>query len=132
MVRYLSDEWIAAADDAVRSDANSAPAGRIVVDQYIDDVASYRIRIDRGDCAIVSLRNGDDGHRGSDGHDADVVFRQSAETARAVAMGETDAHQAFLLGQIRFEGNIDLLIRRRDAFDWLASRLAPVIASTEF
>ena len=59
-------------------------------------------------------------------------FHQDLDTAQAVAQGTTDAHQAFLLGQITFEGSIDVLIERRDAFTWLAAVLAPVLATTTF
>lgn len=80
--------------------------------------------IERGACSITPL---DDSST-----PADAIFRQSIETARAVAQGTTDAHQAFLLGHIIFEGNIDVLIERRDAFTWLADALVPVLAETVF
>lgn len=62
--------------------------------------------------------------------DADATFRQSLATARAIASGETDAHQAFLLGEIRFEGTIEALIEHRDSLQWLHQALAPVMATT--
>lgn len=63
---------------------------------------------------------------------ADAVFRQSFATARAIAEGSSDAHQAFLLGDIRFEGSIDALITHRASFDWLEQTLAPVMAATSW
>ena len=60
----------------------------------------------------------------------DAVFRQSIDTARAIAQGDTDAHQAFLLGDIRFEGSIDALITHRASFEWLEQTLAPVMEAT--
>ena len=96
----------------------------MVVDQLVHDVVDYRVIIERDACSISLLNN--------DLPPADAVFRQSRDTAQAVAQGTTDAHQAFLLGQITFEGNIDVLIERRDAFTWLASALAPVLATTTF
>jgi len=124
-VRYLSKDWIAAADAAVKATATSAPAGRVVVDQTIDDVVSYRVTIDATDPSVIEVS----GH----GHtEADATFRQTAATASAVAQGHTDAHQAFLLGHIQFTGDISLLIERRSSFEWLASALAPVLAKTTF
>lgn len=125
-VRYLSKEWIAAADAAVRNAAATAPAERVVIDQVIEDAVSYRVTISHDDASIQPLV-------------AEVVdteanarFTQSLATATAVAQGTTDAHQAFLLGHIRFEGDVDLLITRRPAFAWLESVLAPVLAKTIF
>lgn len=128
VVRYLSQEWIAAADEAVRAAAAQAPPGQLVIDQHVTDVVSYRIRVSRGDCS-VSVPVPDTGSgKGS----ADATFTQGFDTAQAVASGETDAHQAFLLGRITFTGDADVLIQRRDAFTWLAEALAPVMAATDF
>jgi len=115
-MRYLSNEWIKAANTMVQAAASAAPANRVVVDQRVNDAINYRITLERDDCAIVSI---DDAETDTDGPAADAVFRQSLDTARALAQGTTDAHQAFLLGQITFEGNIDVLIERRDALTWL-------------
>lgn len=123
-MRYLSDEWIQAADAAVKAAASTAPAARVVVDQLVRDTANYRVIIERDACSIATLEQGL--------ALADAVFRQSLATAKAVAQGTTDAHQAFLLGQITFEGNIEILIERRDAFTWLAATLEPVLAATSF
>lgn len=129
IVRYLSNEWIQAANAAVQAASSTAPEARVVVDQRVSKAVDYRITIQRDACAIVSLESTT---ASSDSPAADAVFRQSLDTARAVAQGTTDAHQAFLLGQITFEGNIAVLIERRDAFTWLASALAPVLAKTTF
>gem|GEM_PF-892394 len=125
-MRYLSEEWIAAADAALRQAAASAPAARIVVDQVIEGAASYRVIIEQNAASITLL------DAAADHGAADAVFRQQAATAAAVAKGTTDAHQAFLLGHIRFEGAIDVLIERREAFEWLETALAPVLAETVF
>lgn len=136
-VRYLSSEWIAASNEAVQSAAASAPAEPLVIDQHVEGVIRYRVRIQTGSCSITELSRGSDGPaHGPDGDSAaetaDATFAQDLETARAVASGRTDAHQAFLLGRIAFSGDADLLIERRDAFAWLAETLAPVMARTDF
>lgn len=125
-VRYLSEEWIQAANAAVEAAADAAPVAGVVIDQHVADTISYRIVIEQHACSIVEFG----GEPPTPA--ADAVFRQSLDTAYAVAQGTTDAHQAFLLGQITFEGAIDVLIERRDAFGWLESALKPVLAATTF
>lgn len=125
-MRYLSEEWILAADACVRSASAAAPSGRIVIDQVIEDACSYRITIEQDAASITQI----DGQTQVSA--ADARFRQTAATAAAVAQGHTDAHQAFLLGQIRFEGDISILIDRREALVWLETVLAPVMSETVF
>jgi hypothetical protein len=122
-VQYLSSEWIAAANTVVEAAARTAPVAPVVIDQYVDGATNYRVMIERDACSIVSFKDPPPGP-------PDASFRQNIETARAVAQRTTDAHQAFLLGHIRFEGNSDLLIERRDAFRWLEATLAPLLAKT--
>ena len=124
-MQYLRPEWIAAANTAVKAAATAAPVTPVIIDQYVDGATNYRVTIERDACSIVSFES-------AAARPADASFHQNIETARAVAQGTTDAHQAFLLGLIRFEGNIDLLIERRDAFDWLEATLAPLLAKTTF
>ena len=128
-VRYLSEEWLAAADRAVR-DASPAPSGSLVIDQRVEledgqPATSIRWRTTLGAESRVAVVS-------DDADPADAVFSQSFATARAVAQGDTDAHQAFLLGDIRFEGSIDALITHRAAFEWLEQALAPVMAATSW
>ena len=129
VVRYLSDEWIQAADRAVRAAAAIAPAERLVIDQHIDGASSYRVIVERDACSVTTIGTPS---AASSSEAADAAFRQSVETAQAVAQGATDAHQAFLLGHITFVGDVDVLIARRDAFAWLEAALAPVMADTTF
>jgi hypothetical protein len=125
-MRYLSPDWIEAADAAVRDAAATAPTPGVVVDQHVDGVTGYRVTVDRHRSSLVAIDPADSGGV------ADAVFHQSESTARAIAQGTTDAHQAFLLGHLRFEGDIEILIERRQAFDWLAQVLAPLMARTTF
>lgn len=124
-MRYLSNEWIEAANDAVTAAAANAPTDRLVIDQHIDGASSYRVIVERDACSITTLAQ-------PGAETAHASFRQSAATAQAVAQRTTDAHQAFLLGHITFEGSVDILIARRDAFAWLEAALAPLMARTTF
>lgn len=124
---YLSDEWLAAADAAIRTAAATAPAGRLIIEQHIDELVSYRVVIAPDEACLSRL---EDDRPTLDR--ADAVFSQSEATARSIARRDTDAHQAFLLGQIRFDGDVDVLITHREAFAWLDEVLAPVVAATSF
>lgn len=125
-MHYLSDEWITAADAAIQAASATAPSGQVIVDQIVEGACSYRVIIDQGASSITPL------DEQASLAPADASFRQTAATAAAVAQGHTDAHQAFLLGQIRFEGDINILIERREALIWLETVLAPVIALSVF
>ena len=124
-MRYLSDEWFEAADEAVQV-ASPAPA-QLIIDQHIDDELTWRVTMGT-DSSIRRLAS----LPADDRDAADATFRQSRRTAAAIARGETDAHQAFLLGDVRFEGDIDSVIERREALDWLHAALEPVMARTSW
>ena len=124
-MRYLSSEWIDAANEAVAVVAATAPVERLIIDQHIAGASSYRVSIERDACSVTALA-------GDTEPEPDASFRQSAATAQALAQRTTDAHQAFLLGHITFEGNVDVLIARRDAFSWLEAALAPLMRRTQF
>lgn len=121
-VRYLSDDWLAAADRAVRRAGEPAPSS-IVIDQWVDGAGGFRVVIGP-EASVAALR--------ADTNDdvAAATFRQTLETARAIATGATDAHQAFLLGRIEFSGDLDRVIAARDALAWLEATLAPVMEET--
>lgn len=125
-MRYLSKEWIAAADAAVRANAANAPTTRLTIDQHVGSDLKYRVVVEQNASSVSLI---DDS---AVADSADAVFSQSRETAKAIALGDTDAHQAFLLGHITYSGNVSVLIQRRDAFAWLQDALAPVIAATSF
>lgn len=128
-MRYLSDEWFEQADAAVQAANDAAPPGRVVVDQTIlspeHPPVTYRVTIERGQSSIVRSTDPTAG-------EPDAHFEQQAATAAAIVQGETDAHQAFLLGNISFRGDIAVLIEQRAAFEWLEATLAPVLAKTTF
>ncbi|MEM7093476.1 MAG: hypothetical protein AAF567_10780 [Actinomycetota bacterium] len=122
-MQYLSDAWFAAADAAVRG-AGPAPSGPLTIVQQVDGVGAWKVTLG----ASPEIRRFAPGVEEA----ADATFRQTAETARRIARGETDAHQAFLLGDISFDGDITRLIEHRAALDWLEAALAPVMAATEW
>jgi hypothetical protein len=125
-MEFLSAAWIDAADAAVKKLASTAPQGSLTIDQHIPGRVSYRVVIDRVEAGVFAV-DADGPPLGA----PDAAFTQTEATARSLAAGDTDAHQAFLLGQISFDGDIDMVIARREALTWLQAALAPVMASTE-
>jgi len=122
----LSQDWFTAAHAAVQVNEASAPPTRLTIDQRVGEQIRYRVVIERDACSIAPIK---------DSHEvdaADAVFDQEMHTAVSIAQGYTDAHQAFLLGHIRYCGNVNVLIERRDAFEWLQAALAPLMATTSF
>lgn len=125
-MHYLSKEWLDAANSAVQAQQSSAPLARLTIDQHVGTEVSYRVIVERDASSVTPI---DDAH---DRAAADAVFHQERETAVAIAQGDTDAHQAFLLGDISYSGDVSVLIERREAFDWLQATLTPLMADTSF
>jgi len=138
----LSDAWFHAVQAAFDAAASPAP-GRLVLDQHFSDRPDDGYRIVLGESSTITpLRDlPDDGYRivlgesssitplrdlPVDGPAPDASFTQSLESAQAIARGEADAHQAFLLGDIDFTGDISTLITHRPSLDWLAEVMVRV------
>ena len=103
VTQYLSDEWIQAADAALRASALRTSEGdRFTVEQRVDDMAFHMVFDDEGArvCAGPAV-------------DPEVVFRQSWDTAVAIARGELSSEEAVLNGEITFEGNPMALLSYR-------------------
>lgn len=113
MPRYLTEEWIDAAQRAVESDAALANATKdvqLTVQQVVtggpDGDAAYHVVIDDG---IVRVVNGEAGN-------ATVTFVQNWETATAIGRGELSAQGAFMTGRIRVRGDLPKLVEYGSLF----------------
>ena len=103
MLEYLSDEWIQAADAALRASGLRAPDGeRFAVEQQVGEVVFHMVFDSDG----ASVRTGA-------AADPAVVFCQSWDTAVAIAQGEQSAEEAVLNGEITFEGDPMALLSHR-------------------
>ena len=128
MVRFLSPEWIAALDEAVRDDAGlrAATAGvRLTVEQHVTDrdgEVVYHVVVDDGRVAVAA---------GAVDH-ADVTFVQDRDTATAIGDGTATAQDAFMSGRLRVSGDVPLLIRCKDALTNLDHALAGVRDHTTY
>ena len=129
MARYLSDEWLAALDDAAQQSSalRTATAGVHLVVQHVVSGApsgdvSYHVVIDDG---VVRFRPGV-------ADDATVTCRQDHATAVAVAKGELSAQAAFLNGTMSVRGDLTTLAAHGDALTGVDGALDSVRAATEF
>ena len=91
----MSEEWINEADAALRaSGLRAANGGRFAVEQHVGELV-YHLVFDL--------------HRAYIGlgpvTDPTVVFKQSRDTAGAIARGELSAEEAVLNGEVTFEGD---------------------------
>ncbi len=103
MLEYLSDEWIQAADAALRASGLRAPDGeRFAVEQQVGEVVFHMVFDSDG----ASVRTGA-------ATDPAVVFYQRRNTAVAIAQGEQSAEEAVLNGEITFEGDPMALLSHR-------------------
>ena len=129
MVRFLSDGWVAALNEAAASSRELAQATagtRLSVQQIVrrgpgDDVA-YVVRID---CGTVSVAPGRDPA-------ADVTVSEDLDTAAAVARGELNPQVAFLTGRVRVSGDVGRLVAEYEALAGLEDVFAPVRAATSY
>ena len=131
MARYLSDEWLAALDEAARAsdDLRSVAQGvHLVVEHIVVDGAPdggelrYHVVVDDG---AVSFRPGAAAV-------ATVSFRENRATAAAVARGELAAQAAFLAGGIRIGGDLTALVDHAAALARLDGALAEVRSATTY
>lgn len=124
-MQYLSDVWIAAANRALSSVTTDTGPTPLVVVQHVVDARSYLITLGEDGASLVSLDN-------DFAPENALTFTQNWATACGVAQSVTDAHQAFLLGDIAFTGDIATLIDRAGLLEQIAAALAPVMEATTF
>jgi putative sterol carrier protein len=127
--RYLTQEWIDAAQRAVESDAALAAATQhvqLTVQQVVtggpDGDSAYHVAIDGGAVRVVS----------GEASDATVTFIQDWETATAIGRGELSAQGAFMTGLIRVRGDLPKLIEYGDLFGGVDDVFAELRAQTTY
>lgn len=127
-MRYLSDEWIAAVGREIQTDktvAAAAAAHAVSVTQVVTDTpfgdVTYHLVCADGRATFAA------GEAPSD-----VTFRQSYDTAVAIARGELNAAESFITGKVRFSGNHEKVIAAQDFFAALDAVFTRVRARTIF
>ncbi|WP_426574115.1 SCP2 sterol-binding domain-containing protein [Aquihabitans sp. McL0605] len=133
MLTFLSDDWIAALDQAVATDerlgALTADVS-LVIEQEVTDTplgeVRYHIAFDRG---RVSVANGP-------AAEPTVRFSQDYATAADIATGRGSAQRAFMTGRLRIGGDLrvlldhgDVLTQLDDVFAGVRARTTPPVAA---
>ena len=114
-MKYLSDEWIDAANSAVEAMPATTEAvaiGYVITDGQGGD-RSYSIVLGPDTVAVVA---------GVDS--AGVVMTMDVELATAIAKGESSAQRAFLDGRIRLGGDARVLLGNSESMTDIDTRLA--------
>jgi len=129
MPRYLSPEWLEAAQRAIDASTTvrHGTSGPDIVVQHVvtgrsDGVVTYHVRI------------GADGVKLCPGEAAEptVVFTEDYATAAAIGRGELSAQGAFMTGRIRVRGDLPKLVGQSDAFGDIDDVLADLRTETSY
>lgn len=119
MADFLTDEWFAAANDALRAAPGAPPVQRPV--RVVLELADAPSQLPHAltvtlDADGASLAPGD--HLA-----ADAIVRIAFADARALTQGDVDSATALRTGQIKVRGDLNAVI---PVLDWLvAARRAP-------
>jgi hypothetical protein len=132
VVEFLSDEWIAELDSA--ANAASGLAGALPDDAEIAELVIEHVVDDDGVERAFHLVIGRDRARAVPGR-ADrptITFAQDRATAAAIASGSSSAQAAFMAGELRLGGRVDLLLAHHGALAELDDVFADLRARTEW
>ena len=129
MAKYLSVEWIDdlhASASANRDLQELSRRHRLRVTETVtgapDGDVSYHLILGEGTIRIAA----------GPGEDSDVCFAQDYATAVGLATGALNAQTAFVSGQLRVTGDMDLLMASQPVFAALDAVFSDVRGRTEF
>ena len=123
-MRYLSPDWVAAANRAV---APIAVDGLEAVVQHVVTGGPG------GDCRYyIDVRGGRGAVVAGETDAPTLTFTEDYETAAAVARGDTSAQAAFMAGRIRIGGDLSKLGTAAEAMAALDSALGSIRDDTEY
>jgi putative sterol carrier protein len=127
--RYLTQEWLDAAQQAVEADTTLATATkdvRLSVQQVItggpDGDTAFHVVIDDGTVRVLD----------GEASDATVTFIQNWDTASAISQGEVSAQGAFMTGLIQVRGDLPTLIEFGNVFSGVDDVFAELRADTTY
>jgi hypothetical protein len=134
VVRFLSDEWVAAMDRAANAAEGPRSGGGTVVVQHVvtdvpDDLAAGR---DSERVYHLVLTPDSAAVRPGRADAPTVTFTATYTVAAAVARGERSAQAAFMAGELRLGGAVEALLGQHAALGEVADPFAAVRAETEF
>jgi putative sterol carrier protein len=129
VVRFLSDQWVAALDEAAAADDHvqkAASGMRLTIQQVVTrpgrDERRYSIEIDDGRVRLSPGR----------ADDADVTITEDYDTAAALAQGVTTPQDAILAGRVRVRGDVGALLKGQEVLERVRASFEVVRAGTEF
>lgn len=141
-MKYLSQSWFEAVAAILSSTTDCPVLKSFRAEQSVckdGNTTSWAIEFKPGNAVLLgptfSADNADESQSAEREFSQEIPavgFSQRFSTALAVAQGEKSSHEAFLLGEITFSGDVEILIRERETFSWLEKQLAPVIGETDF
>lgn len=122
-MRYLSDDWLEAANVAIRS--MEPLADKVVVSFKILDTdsaeESYVLELGPGPVRF---------HR--DTSNAELTLTMERSVAVAIALGQSSAQRAFLDGDLRVGGDVRILLGNSKALGMAGDHLGDLRAATDF
>ena len=128
-LEYLSPEWLAALDEALRADdgLRAATAGhRLVVEQVVEvadgPAVAWQVRLIDGEVGLVA----------GTPDEPTVRFTTDRSTAEAITRGWEPAQAAFLRGDLRIGGDTAALSAQRDLLAGIEDAAAPVRDRTRY
>jgi SCP-2 sterol transfer family len=126
VAEFLSPDWIAQLDAAVRAADLSDDLGELTVEQVVRDEqlgeVRYSLRVDSGGARIVT------GPAGS----VDVRFITDYDTAVGLHRGDLNVQEAIARGRCRLEGPLQRVRGREAALRALDDVFASVRKSTTY
>ena len=126
-MEFLSDEWLAALDDAARRrvvPSEDPLAGvRVTIEQVVRDGPRWRLCVDDGSLWVETDPTGGE---------ADVRLTSDRTTAAAIASGRRAALDAFTAGDLVIGGDVRALLDHREALEALGDLFAEVRSATSF
>lgn len=124
MVGFLTDEWVAALDDAASS--QRSPLNETFV-------IEYRVETESGEAFVYQIRFDDAITVTAGGSSTPtIVLTTDRATAFGVATNTLSAQAAFMAGQLRLDGDTMALVRNHDALAKLDAIFAGVRTTTEY
>lgn len=128
-VDYLSNEWIKAVSDGIKSNSEIIAVARensVSITQIITGTPN-------GDITYhLESRDGKISFASGPATVSDVAFTQDWQTAVGVATGQINAQEAFISGKIRFKGDHERVIATQPLFLALDAVFSAVNANTNF
>lgn len=129
VIRYLSDEWIEAANDAVSTSAElkKAAVGQDVTIAYeVTGTPSGKVRY------AMTFKDGDASVTAGKHADAATAFTLDYDTARQIAQGELSAQAAFMQGRMKLDGDVTVLIGQYRLIDETEDALRELRGKTDY